>query len=173
MARWFIAMIIMTTITNSDAAHGSALLTDEQMRVLRAVVDRIIPADEYGPSASEAGLIPFLLRQLETSLADRLPEYRAGLTALDAELRLAHGGLSLSDLAPIAQDALLTEISAGRTHADWGALSPAAFFRELVEHTQEGFYASPHGWKLVGFTEDATPEESAAGIASGASEAKP
>jgi len=163
----FLTMSLFQAPSPDSAMSPAVLLTDDQTRTLRAAVDRIIPADEWGPSASEAGLLPFLNQQLATSLADRLPEYRVGLSALDAEARAAHDGAAFDALTPAAQDALLTSVAAGQTRADWGTLSPPAFFRELVEHTQEGFYASPAGWSLVGFAEDASADETAAAIADG------
>jgi hypothetical protein len=56
---------------------------------LRALVDRIIPADDY-PAGWQVGVGDFVQRMVERDLADRTASIRAGLGLLDAEARARH-----------------------------------------------------------------------------------
>lgn len=132
------------------------MLSQSQLTCLHAVVDRIIPADEY-PSGWEAGVGDYLLRQLATDLAPRLGAYRGGLDALDDEAqRLA--GCSFAELAPARQDELLVWIEAGEVAAEW-PINPIIWFQMLVEHAIEGYYGDPGNggnrdaisWRMIGF----------------------
>ncbi len=132
-------------------------LTETERETLRAVVDRLIPADQ-DPSGWEAGVGEYLSRQLQGDLAQQISLYRDGLTALEAEARLAHGGLAFAALPPEAQDALLERVEAGSVRAAW-TVSPALFFQQLLQHTVEGYYSDPANggnrdgvaWRMVGF----------------------
>jgi hypothetical protein len=132
------------------------MFSQQQSRCLQAVVDRIIPADDY-PSGWEAGVGEYLLRELSTDLAPRLAAYRGGLDALDDEAqRIA--GCPFADLDPARQDELLIWIEAGETAAVW-PISSTIWFRMLVEHAIEGYYGDPGNggnrdavsWRMIGF----------------------
>jgi hypothetical protein len=132
------------------------MLSQQQARCLQAVVDRIVPADDY-PSGWEAGVGDYLLRQLGGDLAPRLSAYRRGLDALDEEARLAAGRL-FADLDPARQDEILVWIEAGEIAAAW-PINPILWFRMLVEHVMEGYYGDPGNggnrdavsWRMIGF----------------------
>jgi len=66
------------------------MLTSRQIHVMRAAVDRIIPADDY-PGGWEAGVGDYILRQLQGDLKSLLDSYRQGLDGLDAEAQARHG----------------------------------------------------------------------------------
>src|SRR5512135_2359203 len=59
---------------------GSAWLvfTDEQARTLAALCDQIIPADDW-PSASQAGVLTFIDRQLTGPYRRHRKAYRQGI----------------------------------------------------------------------------------------------
>jgi hypothetical protein len=132
------------------------MLTDAQTDTLRAMVDRIIPPDDF-PGGWDAGVGNYLERQLRRDLAPFDSLYRDGLDTLDAEARQA-GGAPFAGMAPDAQDALLARVEAGRVTAPW-PVEPARFFRALVEHAAEGFYSDPGNggnrngvaWEMIGF----------------------
>ena len=132
------------------------MFDERQTRALQALLDTIIPADDY-PSAWEAGVGDYLTRQLRGDLAEALPSYRSFLAALEAEAQLAHGA-PFADLTLAQRTALLRQIENGVLGADW-SIAPAAFFRQIVEHCAEGYYSDPGNggnrggvaWRMIGF----------------------
>jgi hypothetical protein len=131
-------------------------LTSQEQQTLRAVVDRIIPPDDY-PAAWQVGVGDYLERQFETDLRHLVPTYRAALAALNAEAAARHGAV-FATLTASLQDDLLRAIEAGEVRTAWPT-PPRPFFRLLVQHTAEGYYGSPinggnHGavsWHMIGF----------------------
>lgn len=132
------------------------MLTASQRDTLRALVDRIIPADDF-PGGWEAGVGDYLDRQFAGDLSHLVDDYRAGLDALDAEAH-ATTGTSFAALALAAQDEVLRRVEQGDVTADW-QVDPAAFFRAATEHAAEGFYGDPGNggnrdgvsWRMIGF----------------------
>src|SRR6185436_8419917 len=118
--------------------------------------DCLIPPDDH-PGGWEAGVGDYLLRQFERDLRPQLEMYRAGLDALDQEAQ-ARAGQPFAELMPEAQTALLEQIEQGQIMTAW-AISPADFFRQLVDHAMEGYYGDPGNggnrhmlaWKMIGF----------------------
>lgn len=132
------------------------MLTEAQRATLRALVDRLIPADDY-PSGWDAGVGDYLERQFAGDLGHLVGMYRAGLEALDAET-LAVAGVHFAKLAPDAQDDVLRRVEAGDVATDW-PVDPAEFFRAAAEHAAEGYYGDPGNggnrdgvsWRMIGF----------------------
>ena len=120
------------------------MLTELQTRTLHAVVDCLIPADDY-PSGGEAGVGTYLARLLTREPQFLFP-YQLGLDALEAD---AGGGFYLQECD--TQNALLTRLEQDTVRG--------AFFRLLITHVMEGFYADPGNggntdeiaWKMIGF----------------------
>jgi hypothetical protein len=132
------------------------MLTEPQRATLRALVDRLIPADDF-PGGWDAGVGDYLDRQFAGDLIDVVDLYRGGLDALDVEARTA-ADVSFAALAPEAQDELLRRVEAGEVAADW-SVDPAEFFRAATEHAAEGYYGDPGNggnrgevsWRMIGF----------------------
>src|SRR5262245_33799526 len=110
------------------------MFTDIQRATLRALVDRIIPPDDF-PGGWEAGVGGYLERQLAGDLHGLLDTYRGGLDALDAEAQ-ATAGVPFAALDSDAQDQLLSRIEAGTVATPW-PLDPAPFFRTACAHAAE------------------------------------
>ena len=133
-----------------------ALFTHAQQCALQALVDCIIPADDY-PSGWQAGVGDYLARQFTRDLAQRVDAYRQGLDALDAEA-IAGFGHPFATLSSVTQTNLLTQIEAGAVRAVW-SIDPSAFFKMAIEHTQEGYYSDPGNggnhnsisWQMIGY----------------------
>lgn len=133
--------------------------TPQERAVLRAVVDRILPADG-DPGAWDAGAEEYLGRQLDGDLLAMRAIVQGGLAALDAEAR-TRSGAGFEALAPEAQDALLRDVESGGVRAEW-TVSPRSFFVLLVRTTAEGFYSDPAqggnrngvSWAMTGFDRD-------------------
>jgi hypothetical protein len=132
------------------------MFTAEQRATLRALVDRIVPPDEF-PGGWEAGVGDYLARQLAGDLRAYVEIYRGGLDALDAEAR-AVGGAPFAALELDAQDSLLARIESGAVATPW-PIDAAAFFRDACAHTAEGYYSDPANggnregisWRMIGF----------------------
>lgn len=129
-------------------------LTPPQLAALRALLDRLIPADDF-PGALAAGTENYVLRQLAGDCAPEAAALAHGLTRLDATASSRHSGAPFSALTLIQQDALLTELEA--------AGDP--FFHRLVDLAHEGFYADPANggnrdavsWKMLGYDPRPSP----------------
>jgi len=155
-------------------------LNPGEAALLGALVDRLIPADALGPSASEAGVVVFIDRQLAGAWGAGARLYRsgpfrrgkaeqgyqlpltpreyfsAGLAALDPWAR-GRFGAPLERLSGEQCDAALHALEKGE--ADLGGIDPRGFFEALLAITVEGFFADPlyggnrgkAGWKLLGY----------------------
>ncbi len=132
------------------------MLTESQRATLRALIDRIIPSDDF-PGGWEAGVGDYLDRQFAGDLCHLLDMYRSGLDSLEVEAR-ATAGVSFTEFAPDAQDELLHRVELGKLVTDW-SVDPAVFFRTAAEHAAEGFYGDPGNggnrgevsWRMIGF----------------------
>jgi hypothetical protein len=138
------------------------VLTVSQERTLRAVLDRLIPADDY-PGAWEAGVGDYIARQLEGDSKHLLASYRLGLDAIDAEAVTAHGQ-HFADLYPARQTTLLSNLERGVTGVTW--IIPAiGFMTTLIQQAAEGYYAEPaqggnrgaRSWQMMGFDQLGRP----------------
>ena len=138
------------------------MFTESQQSTLRAVLDRLIPADDY-PGAWDAGVGDYIARQVQGDSRHLLTSYRLGLNAVDAEAVTAYGR-HFAELYPAQQDALLTNLERGVTGTSW--LTPAAgFMSTLIQHTAEGYYADPaqggnrvaRSWAMMAFDQAGRP----------------
>lgn len=148
---------------------------------IQAAVARLIPKDETGPSALEAGVPEFLDRQMdaifgtaalwymqgpfvasapEFGYQDQLPPrdvYRAGIAAVDRYCEAHFGAKTFALLEGAAQDQLLHGLESGVIQLE-GA-NGKAFFGFLLQNTREGYLSDPmHGgnkdlaaWRMIGF----------------------
>jgi hypothetical protein len=135
---------------------SSLMLSPTQQTTLHALMDRIIPPDDY-PGAWEAGVGDYMARLLKLNPNHTLDLYCAGLDALEAEAQ-ASAGASLAALPPEQQDALLKRVEAGQVRHAW-TIDPIHFFQTAVQHVSEGFYSDPGnggnrdavGWQMIGY----------------------
>ena len=129
-------------------AIGEALmsLTPSQAVTLRAVIARILPADENGPGALEARADRFIDRALAGALKNQRETYATGLAAIDSQAQSTKGG-SFAKLSAADQDAVLT------------AMQGTPFFNVIRTHTIQGTFSDPFyggnqdfiGWNLIGY----------------------
>jgi hypothetical protein len=108
--------------------------------LVAAVVDRLIPADDY-PSASQAGLVDDLARD---AVGFQEPVWTTllvpGFAAL-AEEAERRGAGSFRDLGADGQDAVIADLLAGTTRVDW-PVSPAEFVTEMTRLAAEKYYGA-------------------------------
>jgi gluconate 2-dehydrogenase gamma chain len=145
------AIIPVAAIT--VAAQPPSALSAPQLRTLSAIVDRIIPKDELGPSASESDVPVYINRVLGDYIAGEKPAFIEGLESTDA---LAHRtqNAAFADLSPDKQDALLTAMDNGTAE---GFPNARVFFGRVRRLAMEGMFGDPYyggnknfaGWDLI------------------------
>jgi gluconate 2-dehydrogenase gamma chain len=131
-------------------------LTAAEAETLRAIVARIIPADENGPGALEARADRFIDRALAGALKNQRAAYRAGLAATDTYAQILKGA-PFGKLPATDQDAVLSDLQANRATAFEGGSGP--FFNLVRTHTIQGTFSDPFyggndnfiGWDLIGY----------------------
>lgn len=127
-------------------------------RTLQALVDRIIPADDY-PSGWQAGVGDFIKKLLAADLSEAAPFFEAGLDYLQQESLARYPGTAFADLPPQDQDNLFADIVAGKTVIEWNGVDPAQFAQKLIILSQQGFYSDPENggnldgvsWEMIGY----------------------
>jgi gluconate 2-dehydrogenase gamma chain len=153
----------------------------DEWAFIQAAVARLIPSDDTGPGAIEAGVPEFIDRQMEGAFGQAatwymqgpfvpssplfgyqgkmLPRevYRAGIAATDAWCRQQKDGKRFAELDAGTQDEVLKGLDGGTIQfAEVGAKD---FFTFLLQNTKEGYFSDPiHGgnknavaWKMIGF----------------------
>src|SRR5687767_10160224 len=96
----------------AQAATGRApleTLSAIEMATLQAIAARLIPTDENGPGAAEAGSARYIDRALGGALAASREAYRSGLAAVEAYAR-ASKGRPFDQLPPADRDAVLRDM---------------------------------------------------------------
>ena len=138
-----------SSAATASTGDGWEFLSDSHARILAVLCDQIIPADDF-PSASQAGVVTYIDRQLARHYRRHELAYREGLEQADAMSRNRFGR-ALADATPAQQLQIATALEKeNRT-----------FFELLRQHTMEGYYGSPrHGgnrdavsWRMLGLAE--------------------
>ena len=75
----------------AQAEPQTGPLSAQVQTVLLALVDRLVPADDNGPGALEAGAAAYIERSLAEWNGAELPELQGGLETLDAHARQLTG----------------------------------------------------------------------------------
>jgi gluconate 2-dehydrogenase alpha chain len=119
-------------------------LNPHEARTAAALFERLFPADEHGPGATEIGVLTYVDRALAGPYKDKTETYRLGLAALDrAALNRYSSPLADCDLEQ--QNALIVALEEG-TLPDFKVPPQRDFFKMLRDHLQEGLFADPaHG----------------------------
>jgi gluconate 2-dehydrogenase gamma chain len=147
------AIIPVAALTASAQTVPPSALSDAQLRLLAAFVDRIIPKDELGPSASESDVPLYINRSLGDYLAGEKTAFIEGLEATDAFARRSQDRPFI-ELTPEKQDAVLTAMESGNAE---GFANARAFFNRARRLTMEGMFGDPYyggnrnfaGWDLI------------------------
>lgn len=166
---------------NSAAAYSPVYFHADEWAFIAAAVARLIPSDDLGPGATEAGVPEFIDRQMDAvfgyaaiwymqgPFVDAKPEfgyqaalaprdvYRAGIAAMNNYCKTTFSGKTFAELDAANQDATLKLAEAGMLEFD--GTSSKTFFNFLLQNTKEGYLCDPiHGgnknagsWKMIGF----------------------
>jgi gluconate 2-dehydrogenase gamma chain len=146
---------------NGDVKVPLRFFTNAEARTIQAACDRILPSDETGPGAKEAGVVIYIDRQLagpygadkyrytKAPFAESVPEhgYQGKETPRDIYRKGIQTLGNFADLPAAEQDQKLR------------AIQMTTFFRVLRQHTIEGMFSDPMhggnagliGWQLIGY----------------------
>ena len=124
-------------------------LSEDEARTLGAICDQIVPADDF-PSATQAGVLTYIDRQLVRHYRRHQDAYRDGLRQADAMSMKRFG----HELAALTRQQQFEVVSAMESEE-------SGFFEMVRRHTLEGYYGSPrHGgnrdavsWRMLGLAE--------------------
>lgn len=162
----------------SPAPQRYEFFSAGEARFVEAAVARLIPIDELGPGALDAGVPLFIDRQLAGDYGAGARLYRSGpwrvgtpsqgyqLPHTPAELfraavRAIRGNLAekggFEKLDAHAQDSYLDALDQGKV--DLGDAGTSEFFEMLLALTMEGYLGDPayggnrgmEAWKMIGF----------------------
>lgn len=133
----------------SRRRDGWEFLDEGKALTLAGICDQIIPADDY-PSASEAGVLVYIDRQLTRHYAKYQDTYLTGLKMAD---ELSWKTFSRPFVLLDSRQQLRIVSSIESTDRD--------FFELVRSHTFEGYYGAPrHGgnrnavsWRMLGLAE--------------------
>jgi gluconate 2-dehydrogenase gamma chain len=172
---------VSTRAVGPDGKYVPVFFTAAEWDFVHAAVDELIPEDETGAGALDAGVPEFIDRQMETPYGygklwymhgpfhpEAVPElgyqlglvprdiYRHGIEACNAWCVRLHG-TAFSALPQPTRVQILEQLEAGKIHLD--AVPAKLFFNTLLKNTKEGYFADPMyggnrnmvGWKMIGF----------------------
>ena len=171
----------VTTAGTAPANYSPVFFHPDEWVFVKAAVARLIPSDDLGPGAIEAGVPEFIDRQMDAvfgyaaiwymqgpfvaakpefgyqaALAPR-DVYRAGIAAMNNYCKATFSGKNFVQLDAANQDATLKLAEAGAL--EFEGTSSKTFFNFLLQNTKEGYLSDPiHGgnknassWAMIGF----------------------
>ena len=148
------------------SGSGYVFFSPAEAAFIEAAAGRLIPNDDVGPGAVEAGVPFFLDRQLAGPfgrgdhyfLAGPWPKgtpeqgyqsrfspaqlYRAAIAAIDRHVAASSSGATFGKLAAPDRDKLLKDLESGAIQLD-GGVDSKTFFAMLLQNTKEGYFADP------------------------------
>lgn len=149
-------LIPLAASSCSTPIQPSGLVISAEARtILEAFVDRIIPADDNGPGALEAGVIFYINNSLANWNSGEVATLTEGLFNLTRTARSRYDR-DFALLSNTNKDALLRDMEDGRIA---GFENSAQIFNRLHRLTLEGMFSDPYyggnldyvGWDLIGY----------------------
>jgi gluconate 2-dehydrogenase gamma chain len=167
-------------MAESEFPHAYAYLNQAEIRFLDAAVEHLIPTDELGPGAKDAGVTVYIDRQLTSTWGSHGRNYRGGpwpegtpeqgfqsrftpqeiyriaIHEINEHCR-AQFERPFDQLPAAKQEEILKALE--RNQIELPSLPSKLFFDLLWRNTEEGYFADPMyggnrdkvGWKLIGF----------------------
>ncbi len=168
------------TLSDNPIGASYLYLLEPEIRFLEAAVEHLIPTDELGAGARDAGVAVYIDRQLAGSWGTHGRQYRGGpwmegtpqqgyqsrftpqevyriaIREIDQHCKTAFAR-PFAQLAPDAQLRLIKQLE--KDEIALPSMSSKFFFDLLWRNTEEGYFADPLyggnrdkiGWKLLGF----------------------
>jgi gluconate 2-dehydrogenase gamma chain len=165
----------------AQPAYKPTFFSAAEWAFIQAACETLIPADDIGPSAAQAGVPEFIDRHMQTPYAagdiwymqgpfvEAAPQFgyqgrlpvrdilRVGIKAFDAHCQRIFGGRSFSRVEHAQQETLLRAAEAGQLELE--NISAKEFFNQLLAETRMGYFCDPkHGgnknmaaWKMIGY----------------------
>jgi gluconate 2-dehydrogenase gamma chain len=148
------------------SGSGYVFFAAAEAQFIEAAVARLIPNDDVGPGAVEAGVPFFLDRQLAGRFGQGdhyflggpwpkgTPEqgyqsrfnpgqlYRAAIAAIDKYVGSKFNGMAFHQLPTDGQDAVLKDLESGEIKLE-GGVESKTFFGMLLQNTKEGYFSDP------------------------------
>ena len=132
------------TLSAQQAPPPKTALTPAQMKTLEAFIDRLIPSDDLGPGAIEAGAQIYIDRVLAGPNAGEKAAFLLGLESADTTARRIHG-TAFAELSAENRDQVIHE------------MLDTPFFNRARRLTLEGMFSDPYyggnknfaGWDLI------------------------
>lgn len=165
----------------STEAYQPVYFSAAEWDFLKSATERLIPADENGPSARELGVPEFIDRQMEGEYGQGGFWYLQGPFNPDAAATLGYQlrfnprdlyrvaikdidnwcgqnhGMPFAGLAPALQDKILAGLEKGTIELPH--VRAGVFFAQFLGNTKEGYFADPMyggnrgmaAWEMIGF----------------------
>ena len=148
-----VPLVRISTLAAPAASIASAF-TPDQMRLIDAVVNRLIPSDELGPGASEAGVPVYLERSFAGHLSGERSAFSEALATIEAAARARHN-TAFAQLSPAQQDEFLAAME--KNEVSGFRPDSRTFFNRIRQLTLEGMFGDPWyggnrgfaGWDLI------------------------
>jgi gluconate 2-dehydrogenase gamma chain len=166
---------------DAKADYKPSFFNAAEWTFVLAACDRLIPADDVGPGALQAGVPEFIDRHMQTPYAggdiwymqgpfvEAAPQFgyqgrlpvrdilRVGMKAIDVSCQKSYGGKSFAQLEFADQEKTLKAAEAGKLGLE--NISDKEFFNQLLAETRMGYFSDPkHGgnknmaaWKMIGY----------------------
>ena len=146
--------LVQISALAAPAPSVASVFNPDQMRLIDAVVNRLIPSDELGPGAGEAGVPFYLARSFAGHLSGERNVFSEGLAAIDAAARARHD-TAFVQLSPAQQDVFLTAME--KNEIPGFRPDSRTFFNRIRQLTLEGMFGDPWyggnkafaGWDLI------------------------
>jgi gluconate 2-dehydrogenase gamma chain len=168
-------------LASAAGRYEPRFFTAAEWAFIEAACERLIPADDIGPSASEAGVAEFIDRHMQTPYAagdiwymqgpfvEAAPQFgyqgrlpvreilRVGIRAVDAHCQRTFGGKTFAELDHKQQEALLAAAEAGKLELE--NIAAKDFFGQLLSETRLGYFCDPRyggnknmaAWNMIGY----------------------
>jgi gluconate 2-dehydrogenase gamma chain len=142
------AVVAAPLLAGVSAAAAEAVgvapgfFTAAELKLVDELTEMIIPTDEHSPGARAAKVASYINARLAEAFdKDLRPRWRAGLQAIDAAAKAAHGHAFMR-CTPDQRLAILTKIAEGERNPQ----TPIdRFFVELKQTTVNAYYSSEIG----------------------------
>jgi gluconate 2-dehydrogenase gamma chain len=165
----------------AGALYQPAFFNAAEWSFILAACERLIPVDDIGPSAGQAGVPEFIDRHMQTPYASgdiwymqgpfieaapqfgyqgRLPVrdiLRVGIKAIDMHCAQHLNGKTFAQMTHMEQETLLKDAESGKLELE--NISAKEFFNQLLNETRMGYFCDPKyggnknmtAWKMIGY----------------------
>jgi hypothetical protein len=134
-------ILIRPSFLHAAGASAPKFFSAQEMNLLSALTEAILPADEHSPGALAAGVPAYIDTIVSESGEDLKQSWSQGLEAIEA-LSKAACGAPFAGCTPVQQIEILEKIAANE---DRPVTRAEQFFLELKRATIDGYYTSAIG----------------------------